>query len=165
MAGWSRGKEVNNRRPTKVVVRCLAAELAACHWATQPTSSHMKQYKIFRHPSGTTEAVKQGWSWPASLFSFFWAPFKRLWVLFVGGLLATVALGYLAAAVTNASQAASLMNLVLTVVSVVFGVKGNAWREANLVRRGYELVGCLIAEDGAGAVASCLKASSPSAAR
>jgi hypothetical protein len=125
----------------------------------------MKKYKVFRHPSGSTEAVKQGWSWPASLFSFFWAPFKRLWVLGVGGLFATVALGYIAAAVTNASQAASVMNLVLTVLGVVFGVKGNAWREANLVRRGYESVGSVIAKDADDAIANCKKTATSNEAR
>ena len=118
----------------------------------------MKQYKVFRHPSGSTEAVKQGWSWPASLFSFFWAPFKNLWVLGVGGLVATVALGYLAAVATDANAVASFMNLVLAVISVVFGAKGNAWREANLIKRGYELVGTVFAEDAKAAITSALKA-------
>jgi hypothetical protein len=125
----------------------------------------MKKYKVFRHTGGSTEAVKLGWSWPASLFSFFWAPFKKLWLLGLVGLVATVALGYLAAAFTNASQAASLMNLVLTVVSVVFGVKGNAWREANLVRRGYEPVGEFTAEDAKGAVTCYYKTATSIGAR
>lgn len=125
----------------------------------------MNNYKVFRHPSGRTEAVKQGWSWPASLFSYFWAPFKSLWLLGLGGLVATVALGYLAAAVSNASQAASFMNLVLTVVSVVFGVKGNAWREANLIRRGYASAGEFTAEDAKGAVANYTKTATSVGAR
>ena len=118
----------------------------------------MKQYKVFRHPSGTTEAVKQGWSWPASLFGVFWAPFKKLWMLGVGGLAAMLALGYVAAVATSASQAEAFMNLVLLVVSVVFGLKGNAWREAGLVARGYEAMGTVTAETAGAAIALCLKA-------
>ena len=114
----------------------------------------MKQYRVFRHPSGRAEAVKQGWSWPASLFSVFWAPFKGLWVLGVGGLLALAGLGYLVASFTDANTAASVMNLVLTAAGILFGVKGNAWREARLIKRGYRLVGTVVAEDAKGATAN-----------
>ena len=118
----------------------------------------MKQYRVFHHPSGRAEAVKQGWSWPASLFSVFWAPFKGLWVLSVGGLLAVVGLGYLVASYTDANTAASVMNLVLTAAGILFGVKGNAWREAHLIKRGYRLVGTVLAEDARGATANAMTA-------
>ena len=119
-----------------------------------PQKAPMKQYRVFRHPSGRAEAVKQGWSWPASLFSVFWAPFKGLWVLGVGGLLALVGLGYLVASFADANTAASVMNLVLTAAGILFGVKGNAWREAHLIKRGYRLVGTVMAEDAKGATAN-----------
>ncbi len=41
----------------------------------------MKQYKIFKHPNGETEAVKQSWSWPAFFFTWIWALIKKLWVI------------------------------------------------------------------------------------
>jgi len=43
----------------------------------------MKQYKIFVNPQGTCEAVKQGWSWPAFLFTWVWGIFKKMWWPFV----------------------------------------------------------------------------------
>lgn len=132
------------------------------------TSLHlatMKQYKVFRQPCGNTEAVKQGWSCPASLFSFFWAPLKKLWALGVGGLVATAALAYGVALATDANVAASFMNLVLAVVSVVFGVKGNAWREANLIKRGYKPVGIVFAADAKAATENALKTAVKTAVR
>ena len=119
-----------------------------------PQRATMKQYRVFHHPSGKAEAVKQGWSWPASLFSVFWAPFKGLWVLGVGGLLALAGLGYLVASFTDANTAASVMNLMLTAAGILFGVKGNAWREARLIKRGFRLVGTVVAEDAKGATAN-----------
>lgn len=118
----------------------------------------MKQFRVFHHPSGRAEAVKQGWSWPASLFSVFWAPFKGLWMLGVGGLLALVGIGYMVASFTDANTAASIMNLVLTAAGILFGVKGNAWREAYLIKRGYDPVGTVLAEDAKGATTNAMMA-------
>ena len=42
----------------------------------------MKQYKIFKHPLGKIEAVKQGWSWPAFFFNWIWALVKKMWYLY-----------------------------------------------------------------------------------
>lgn len=39
----------------------------------------MKHYKIYEHPAGRIEAVKQGWSWPAFFFVPTWALFKKMW--------------------------------------------------------------------------------------
>ena len=49
----------------------------------------MKSYRIFKHPAGHIEAVKQGWSWPGLFFTFIWAFIKRLWA--VGGVVLAVA--------------------------------------------------------------------------
>ena len=113
----------------------------------------MKQFRVFKDSSGNAEAIKTGWSWPAALFSIFWAPFKGLWMIGTGGLVATVALGYVVAAGTDASTAASVMNLVLTFLGVLFGFKGNAWRESRLIRRGFAAVGTVTAVDEKGALA------------
>ena len=39
----------------------------------------MKEYKVFKHPIGKIETVKQGWSWPAFFFNWIWALIKRMW--------------------------------------------------------------------------------------
>ncbi|WP_284337045.1 hypothetical protein [Comamonas sp. NoAH] len=43
----------------------------------------MKEFKIFQHPSGEIQAVKQGICWPAFLFTFFgpWLQKCGFWAL------------------------------------------------------------------------------------
>jgi hypothetical protein len=41
----------------------------------------MREYKIYKHPTSETEAVKVGWSWPAFLFFALWAFAKGLWTV------------------------------------------------------------------------------------
>jgi hypothetical protein len=50
------------------------------------------------------------------------------------------------------------MHPVLTAAGILFGVKGNAWREALLIKRGYRLVGTVPAEDARGATAYAMTA-------
>jgi hypothetical protein len=95
---------------------------------------HMKQYKIFKHPSGAIEAVKQGWSWPAFLFSFIWAVAKKMWAIGIGLLLLSMIFISMVGA-----GADLLINIVSIIVSVAFGIYGNFLREKNLASRGYEM--------------------------
>ncbi|WP_226912943.1 hypothetical protein [Halomonas sp. 3D7M] len=37
----------------------------------------MKEFKIYMHPAGMHEAVKQGWSWPGFFFGPIWALVKK----------------------------------------------------------------------------------------
>ena len=55
----------------------------------------MKKYKIFVNPQGSSEAVKQGWSWPGFFFNIIWALIKRMWVLGVVLMMLTFALGFM----------------------------------------------------------------------
>jgi hypothetical protein len=48
----------------------------------------MYRYKIYKHSSGTTEAIKEGWPWPAFFFTTFWAIAKRMWAVGVGAFIA-----------------------------------------------------------------------------
>jgi hypothetical protein len=94
----------------------------------------MKQYKIFKHPSGAIEAVKQGWSWPAFLFSFIWAVVKKMWAIGIGLLILSLIFISMVGA-----GADLLINIVSIIVSVAFGIYGNSLREKNLGSRGYEM--------------------------
>jgi len=91
--------------------------------------------------------VKVGFSWPGFLFGMVWMLLKKLWTLaliwfgiyIVIGLIETVA----DQSVASVEQA--LVYLILFAGYVAFslipGFKGNQWREANLLKRGYALVG------------------------
>lgn len=130
----------------------------------------MKQYKVFRHPSGTSEAVKQGWSWPAFFFIFIWAMVKKMWGLGVGVLIGSLVLEFiLNTAVGTAGGGADgivggveggklLPSIVSFVVNVILGVNGNSWREKNLVSRGFEHMDTVTAANPEGAMALYLKA-------
>ena len=37
-------------------------------------------YRIYTHPTKRTEAIKEGFSWPAAAFGFFWALYRRAWL-------------------------------------------------------------------------------------
>ena len=118
----------------------------------------MKQYKVFKHPSGAIEAVKQGWSWPAFFFSFIWAMVKKMWALGVGFFAAFFILGIiLGLAGVKENAANGLINIAAIIANIVFGVNGNAWREKNLLSRGFEFRGTVTAANPDGAMALILK--------
>jgi|LAHU01.1.fsa_nt_gb hypothetical protein len=118
----------------------------------------MKQYKVFKHPSGAIEAVKQGWSWPAFFFSFIWAMVKKMWALGVGFFAAFFILGIiLGLAGVKENAANGLINIAAIIVNIVFGVNGNAWREKNLLSRGFEFRDTVTAANPDGAMALILK--------
>lgn len=120
----------------------------------------MKQYKMFKHPSGAIEAVKQGWSWPAFFFSIIWAMIKKMWALGGGFLVAFFILGLiLGIAGAEEGVADGLINIAGIIVNIVFGINGNAWREKNLLSRGFEFQDTVTAANPDGAMALLLKSS------
>ena len=117
-----------------------ALAMQASNWADVPYNSFgngrqrriaPKQYKVFEHPNGVREAVKQGWSWPGFCFGVFWAFVKRLWLLGGSVLLASWAIG-VCAGLAGLQGADTLMSLAGLIVGVVFAANGNRWREKNL---------------------------------
>ena len=50
----------------------------------------MRQFKVYRHPSGALDCVKPGWSWRAFCLGGFWGFGKKMWgpgAAEIGGLL------------------------------------------------------------------------------
>ena len=120
----------------------------------------MKQYKIFKHPSGNSEAVKQGWSWPAFFFSFIWAMVKKQWALGFAVLVGFFVLGFIIGAVGGGDSSDAIINVIALIINIVFGINGNSWREKNLISRGYEQADTVTAANPEGAVALFLKTAS-----
>jgi len=126
----------------------------------------MKRYKIFEHPAGRREAVKQGWSWPAFFFTFIWAFCKKMYA--TGALLlgAVILLGFISYKVDelfemgdhSARSAESLCHLAQWALMVVLGVNGNELRQRSLKARGYALRGTVAADTPEGALAAPLEA-------
>jgi len=97
----------------------------------------MKTYKIFKDPLGSVQAIKDGWSWPGFFFGAFWALFHRMW--WVGlGLMGVATLIILGEDTIGTGVADGLLNVLSVVVSVGFGIGGNALRVGQQIRRGYE---------------------------
>jgi hypothetical protein len=123
----------------------------------------MKTFKVYKHPTRGVEAVKVGFSWPAFFFNVVWMLLRKLWsasllwlgLYFVLGLLKTVA------ASAEESVAQALVYLLLWAAYVALnllpGFKGNQWREANLVQRGFELVGTAQTSTPDAAIAQVVK--------
>ena len=119
----------------------------------------MKQFKVFKHPTGVVQAVKQGWCWPAFFFSFIWAMVAKMWGIGFGVLIALLVLG-IALGLSEAGDGAdALINVASIVANIVFGFNGNSWREKDLLSRGFELKETVTAANKEGAVALFIKAS------
>lgn len=119
----------------------------------------MKQYKVFDHPTGKIEIVKQGWSWPGFFFTAIWAFFNRMWliggVVFAAFFVGTV-LGEIAGGETE-QDIDLIIDIAILILPIVFGVKGNSWREKNLQGRGYEYRTTVTVANPKGALAIYIK--------
>lgn len=112
----------------------------------------MKTFNVYRHPIQGLEAVKVGFSWPAASAGPMWMLVKQLWGLsglwvamyFVLSLVETVAEKF------EPGGGQTLVYLLLVagyiVLGLVPGFKGNMWREKNLLRRGFGMLGTVQAE-------------------
>lgn len=121
----------------------------------------MKQFKIFKHPSGAVEAVKQGWSWPAFFGGVLWAAAKRLWVIGFGVLSAFLVIGFLVANTASDQWGDAIVNGLGATANLIFGVHGNGWREWNLISRGFELKKTVTAANPREAIDLYLKNEAP----
>lgn len=123
----------------------------------------MKTFSVYKHPIQNFEAVKVGFAWPAFFFGFIWMLAKKLWGL-AGLWFAAYVVCALIDLVTEQSErggAQALVYLVLLAAYVALWLipafKGNQWREANLIARGYELLNTVQAETPDAAMAKLAK--------
>ena len=108
----------------------------------------MKQFSIFQHPTLGYEAVKNGWSWPAFLFTWIWAFIKRLFLIGWLVLLLVMALSSI-----PAPEVWLVGNLI---ISIAMGAKGNELQVKRLRASGYEEVATVAATTPDAAVAAHL---------
>jgi hypothetical protein len=118
----------------------------------------MNQYKVFRHPSGKVEAVKQGWSWPAFFFGWLWACVKDMWGIGMGIFIGLYLFGLIFMGIIFGPMAINIIQIISFMLCFVFGVAGNEWRQNSLVKRGFEEVATVSAISPEQAVELCMKA-------
>ena len=97
-------------------------------------------YKVFKSPDGDYCAVKQGFSWPAFIFTFLWALYNRLWLatLIILALFLFVDLMlYLSEFIMHSTA----LNSYKFYVALAVGLLGNKAIEKSLISNDYKLVG------------------------
>lgn len=119
----------------------------------------MKQYKVFEHPMGKVEAVKQGWSWPGFFFNIIWALIKRMWALGASLLAIFIVISIIASGYGGETEKVitAMAYLGNFIIAIVFGINGNRWREKNLLSRGFDFRNTVTAANQEGAIALYLK--------
>ena len=106
----------------------------------------MRVYTVYRPPGPDAGEdpilIREGFCWPAFLFSAFWALWHGLWLVALALFAAEVALGA-ALELSGAGQATQLAaGLGL---AFLIGCAANDWRRRSLTRRGAALEGIVAA--------------------
>jgi Protein of unknown function (DUF2628) len=126
----------------------------------------MKYFDVFEHPTLGVIAIKHGFSWPGFLFHGWWALFHRLWLeallLFGVPFTACAVIALILSPPSASGDAAALLFcallwLLIFLVYVVAGFKGNDWRRANVSKRGFTYVGTEQADTPDAAVAAAIR--------
>jgi Protein of unknown function (DUF2628) len=123
----------------------------------------MKTFNVYRHPIQGLEAVKVGFSWPAASAGPIWMLLKQLWGLSGLWVAIYMALSLIETVVDTSEPggAQALVYLLLVAGYVALGLipgfKGNKWREKNLIRRGFEMLGTVQAETPEAAISQVAK--------
>jgi len=103
------------------------------------------RYQIFLNPTGLTEAVKDGWSWPGCLLSSFWLIYKGIIGLGVGSFIFFLILPFLGL---------PILDILITFIFVIYlGSNGNKIVTNSLIQKGYKFVINVNADSAEGAKA------------
>jgi hypothetical protein len=109
-------------------------------------------FDVFQHPTKGYEAVKRGFSWPAFIFTLFWAFLKRLW--FEGFIVVLMIVVIVSVQPLEDFVHRAFGNSGLGwIVSLIFGFRGNRWRKEQLETHGWSLVVMIEAASAAQALA------------
>ena len=87
--------------------------------------------------------VRDGFSWPAFLFTPLWMLRYRLWLAFIVYLLVVSALG----AATRALGGGDWLMAISLLVSLLVGFESSTLRRYGLARRGWNTVGVVVGDD------------------
>jgi len=121
----------------------------------------MKTFDVYKHPTQGYQAVKQGFGWPAFIFTIIWAFVKKMWGLGLAFLGVIFLLTLVETAFEQEGSQAGVLVMLLAQLAfyIVVGVKGNDWRRGNLVKRGFERLNTVEAETLDAAIGSVAKSS------
>jgi uncharacterized membrane protein len=122
----------------------------------------MKLYTIYVNSLGDHKAVKQGWSWPAFLFTWGWALTKGIWELskLSAALLAILLMiAFMMASINSPESMNAMVELLMVYMgylviafSFIMGAKGNQWVKDSLAIQGYQDKESIAAQNSAAAI-------------
>jgi hypothetical protein len=122
----------------------------------------MKLYTIYVNSQGDHKAVKQGWSWPAFLFTWMWAITKNIWMLSklsAALLVILLMIAFIMASLTSSASMNAMMELFMVYMgyliiafSFIMGAKGNQWVKDSLMIQGYTDKESIVAQNSAAAI-------------
>ena len=95
------------------------------------------------------EAIKEGFCWPAFIFSMVWSLWHGLWLATLGLVATILGAGVL---VVHSSADGSVMIVIFSGISVLLGFIGNDLRRAKLEWRGFTEQGIVLARTAEAAV-------------
>ena len=110
----------------------------------------MRQFKVYRHPSGALDCVKPGWSWRAFCLGGFWGLSKRMWGAGRRG-------DWRSAGVAAPAGPCGVFGVALFACHLVFGWQGHAWLARHLQAQGYRHADTVTAEDCGSALALSIR--------
>lgn len=101
----------------------------------------MKTFDVYSRSNKGYEAVKKGFSWPAFFFNWIWALIKGLWMIALGFIGVYILLGILYELSNQNPILEIFSNIFLSILVIMFGVKGNDQYRNNLLKRGFNKIG------------------------
>lgn len=104
----------------------------------------MAEYKIFKNTGdGSREVVKNGWSWPAFLFTGIWVIVKGLWLHLI---IVVACYSFFTIIWLNSYYEFNpIYNILQLGISILYGVLGNSLYENKLLKNKYKLEKTVVA--------------------
>jgi hypothetical protein len=99
----------------------------------------MNEYRVFEDQNGQIVIVKKGWSWPGFLFTIIWLFFNRMWEPFIISLILSSVVVFISDFFLKEQREIfnGFLSLLGIIVSIIFGINGNKWRQSNLISKGF----------------------------
>ena len=110
----------------------------------------MNIYSIYyTDVKGTYTAIKEGWSWVAFFFTGIWAFWISLWKVFFIVLIINIFINIFISRlfVAGSDSQYFVVAIIAIVISFIFGLNGNKWREERIMNQGYNYVGSINANN------------------
>jgi len=114
----------------------------------------MTEYNIYKNSNDDYKAIKVGWSWTGFFFKWFWALYNGLWEIFI---ISAVILFYIINIFPLSSQGNfHITRFLFLLISIVFGIYGNRWKEQDLKGKRYMYKDNIVADNAYDAIQTYL---------